>query len=91
MLELVESIKTFAEKTHIQKDLEVLENLLKIIEEKYSDDDRVYKRKLSIVHAILGPGCYRELFENLFEFFDNPDRIMQSFDVLDTFSRLLKE
>jgi len=91
VLELVGSIKTFTETTHIQKDLEVLENLLKIIEEKYSDDDRVYKRKLSIVHAIIGPGCYRELFENLFEFFDNSDRIMQSFDVLDTFSRLLKE
>ena len=29
VLELVESIKTFAEKAHIQKDLKVLENLLK--------------------------------------------------------------
>lgn len=91
VLELIELIKNLGENKSIEKDLEVLEDLLKIVEEKYTDDSRLYKRKLSIAHAILGPGCYRELFDNLFELFDDKNQLLKSLDVLNTFYELLNK
>jgi hypothetical protein len=69
----------------------LLKNLLNIIEEQYNDDKYLHKRKVGIIHVVIGPRCFGHLFDEIFQFFDNPDYLIQHIDVLSEFNNWLME
>ncbi len=88
---ILEIVKIIAKKSPEDVNIEVLRNLLSIIEKQYLDDKYLYKRKFSIIHAVIGPRCFGHLFDEVFKFFDNPDPLLQRIDVLSVFTKWLTE
>lgn len=65
---------------------ELLKSLLSTIEKQYNDDKYLYKRKVGIVHAVIGPRCFGHLFDEIFQFFSNLDYLLQHIGALSEFT-----
>ena len=82
-------VDMIAKKSSRNINAELLRDLLNIIEEQYSNDRYLRKRKVGIIHAIIGPRCFGHLFDEIFQFFDNPDHLTRNFSVLSKFGEWL--
>ena len=72
-------------------DRKILEKILKIIEEHYKDDKSLKKRKVSLIHGIIGPRCFGHLFDNMFRYFESLDDTQKNVDILISLKDWLKK
>jgi len=86
---ILEIVNIFAKKSPENINIELLKSLLDIIEEQYNDDKYLHKRKVGIVHVVIGPRCFGHLFDEIFQFFDNPDHLLRHIGALSEFTKWL--
>jgi len=74
------------------EDIELLQKLIKIFEKRYNSDKYLHKRKVGIVHAIIGPRCFGHLFDEIFQRFDNSNHLLlEETNILVEYTRWLSE
>ena len=86
---VLEIVKIIAEESPEKINTELLKSLLSTIEKQYNNDKYLNKRKVGIVHVIIGPRCFGHLFDEIFQFFDNPDNLLQRIKELSKFAEWL--
>ncbi len=59
----------------------LLNTFFSSIEKTFGNDKHIKKRKLSMLHAIVGPRCFGHLFDELFENTDS-QKILENSDIL---------
>lgn len=65
---ILEIAEIIAKRSPENINTELLKSLLNTIEEQYNDDKYLYKRKVGIIHVIIGPRCFGHLFDEIFSF-----------------------
>ncbi len=61
---------------------DVLEKLLNIIENHYENDKYILKRKVGILHIVIGPRCFGHLFDEIFGFIKSLEHLIDRINFL---------